>query len=77
MKGLIKRLQQLERLLEPEETLKPVPVIISDLDGGFNCRGIHYATEEDAKAAFPDSDFCVVVQVVDGRKPQKEVVANA
>ncbi len=77
MKGLIKRLQQLERDLAPEEPYPVVPVIMPDVGGGFLCRGIHYDTEEDAKAAFPDSDFFVCVQVVDGRKPQKEVVSNA
>ncbi len=77
MKGLIKRLAQLERLLEPEVPFKSVPVIFPDTDGGFLCRGIHYATEEDARAAFPYSEFFVCVQVVDGRKPHKEATANA
>ncbi len=77
MKGLVKRLQQLERDLAPEEPYPFVPVIVPNIEGGFLCRGVHYATEEDAKAAFPDSDFFVCAQVVDGRKPQEEVTANA
>jgi len=76
MKGLIKRLQQLERVLAPEEPYPVVPVIMPDVDGGFTCRGVHYDTEDSAKSAFPDADGYVVVQVVDGRKPHKEAIDN-
>lgn len=76
-KALIKRLSQLERLLEPEEPLRPVPVLFPDTGGGFLCHGVHYDTEDAARAAFPDSDFCVVVQVVDGRRPRNEEFSDA
>ena len=76
-KAVLKRLSQLERLLEPEEHLEPVPVIFPEVGGGFLCRGVHYESEDAAKAAFPDADFCVVVQVVDGRRQHMEAVADA
>ncbi|MEA4856061.1 hypothetical protein [Solidesulfovibrio sp.] len=76
-KELMKRLEQLERLLEQDEPFKPTPIVFPDVNGGLTCRDVHYDTEEDVKAAFPDADLIVFVQVVDGRKPHKEVVSNA
>ena len=68
MKDSVKRrLDAAERHNEDAKPVKPIPVLLEDTAGGWNCGGIHYLSLEEAHAANPGEE-CVEVRIVDCSK---------
>lgn len=67
--SIIRRIKVLERIVEDDAPLEPVPVIMQvGLGGPFKCDDTIFPTEEAALAAYAHCADKVLVKVVDGRR---------
>jgi len=70
MKDSVKRrIEAIERSIAASGPLGPVKFFMQqDIGGAFTCDGRFFATEKAAKAAYPEVETFIFLEVVDGRR---------